>query len=83
MFQQPRQERSCQAFFDDLDPDDLMPDARTAGSLDAFADMFGGAELVSGPMAPTVRDPFMPRRVQKRLVRGSKGAKGRKGGRRR
>ena len=61
-----------------------MPDARTAGSMDAFADMFGDAEpLIDGPMAPTVRDPYMPRRVQKRLVRGSKGAKGRKGGRRR
>ncbi|KAK9842439.1 hypothetical protein WJX81_000271 [Elliptochloris bilobata] len=71
------------AFFDDLDPEDLMPDARTAGSMTVFADMFGGADPVSGPMAPTVRDPFMPRRVQKRLVRGSKGAKGRKGGRRR
>jgi len=75
-----------QGFFDELDPGDLMPDARTAGSGTAFEQMFGGAEALDGPlapMAPTVRDPYMPRRMQKRLVRGSKGAKGRKGGRRR
>ncbi len=70
----------------DLDLDDLIPDARTAGSGNAFSDMFGGAAPLDGPMAPmapTVRDPYMPKRVQKRLVRGSKGAKGRKTGRRR